>query len=56
MTEKKLRQLFRNNSDCYTQVTIKGSAELSAELAISEDQFIRIINKILKEISKKNRK
>jgi len=45
-TEKELRQLFKNRSDCYTQLTEGGLKELVVEQALTEDGFINILNEL----------
>jgi hypothetical protein len=44
--EKELRQLFKNRSDCYTQLTEGGLKELVVEQALTEDGFINILNEL----------
>lgn len=44
--EKELRQLFKNKSDCYTQIVKEGKHWPDIEMAMTEDCFIEVLRQI----------
>jgi hypothetical protein len=49
IAEEKLRQLFRDNSDCFTKVSLAQNAAAECyvnEQALSEDGFVKLFKKL----------
>jgi hypothetical protein len=47
IAEEKLRQMFRDNSDCYTEKSLSDTGEnFVNEQALTEDGFVKLLKKL----------